>query len=163
MDWAVMDDLEEWGVTALEAAAVMDTGDIWAATIFKRRPVNKARMYRHEIMEAAMKVILETMKRFGSEIYLPEPLDYTDPTVKGKLRPFMKHEDRCIDWQQDEVDTIIRKVFSADNQPGLLDTLFGEQYYLYGIHREGRLFGNPGEVIAKRQDAICLAAVNGAV
>jgi len=108
-------------------------------------------------------VIFETVKRFESGIYLPEALDYTEPTVRGKLRPLMKQKDRRIDWQQDDVDTIIRKIYSADNQPGLLDSLLGEEYYLYGVHREGRLFGNPGEIIAKRQDAICRAAINGAL
>jgi len=163
MDWAMRDNAEEWGVTALQAAAVMDAGDIWASSTFKRRPVNKARMYRHEIMGAGIQVILETVKRFTSGIYLPEPLDYTDPSVKGKLRPPITQKDRRIDWQQDEVDTIIQKIYSADNQPGVLDTLFGEKYYLYGVHREGRLLGNPGEIVAKRQDAVCRAAINGAV
>jgi putative two-component system hydrogenase maturation factor HypX/HoxX len=94
---------------------------------------------------------------------LPEPLDYTDPNVKGKLRPLMKQKDRQIDWLQDDVDSIIQKIYSADNQPGVLDTLFGEKYYLYGVHREGRLLGNPGDIVAKRQDAICRAAIDGAV
>jgi putative two-component system hydrogenase maturation factor HypX/HoxX len=163
MDWAIMDAAEEWGVAALQATAVMDAGDIWASRTFKRRPVNKARMYRHEIMEAGIQVILDTVKRFTSGIYLPEPLDYTAPTITGKLRPLMKQKERRIDWQQDDVDTIIKKIYYADNQPGLLDLLFGEEYYLYGAHREGRLLGNPGEILAKRQDAICRATINGAV
>jgi putative two-component system hydrogenase maturation factor HypX/HoxX len=163
MDWAMMDGVEEWGVTALQAAAVMDAGDIWASAIFKRRLVNKARMYRHEIMEAGIGVILETVKRFESGIYLPEPLDYTHDDVKGKLRPLMTQKDRRIDWQTDDVDTIFKKIYSADNQPGVLDSIFGEEYYLYGVHREGRLLGNPGEIVAKRHGAICRAAIDGAV
>nr|VFK63560.1 MAG: Formyl transferase, C-terminal domain [Candidatus Kentron sp. TUN] len=163
MDWAMMDDVEEWGVTALQATAIMDAGDIWAFETFKRRPVNKARMYRHEIMEAGIGVIMDTIKRFSSGIYFPETLDYTNPSIRGKLRPMMIQKDRKIHWEQDDADTIIRKIYSADNQPGVLDTLFHEEYYLYGVHREGRLLGNPGEVIAKRQDAICIAAINGAV
>nr|VFK57744.1 MAG: Formyl transferase, C-terminal domain [Candidatus Kentron sp. UNK]VFK69196.1 MAG: Formyl transferase, C-terminal domain [Candidatus Kentron sp. UNK] len=163
MDWAMMEDVEEWGVTALQAADIMDAGDIWASRTFKRRPVNKARMYRHEIMAAGMEVILDTIRRFTTGIYFPETLDYTDPDTKGKLRPMMTQKDRRIDWQWDDVDAIIRKVYSADNQPGVLDVLFDEEYYLYGVHREGKLLGNPGEVIARRQDAICIAAIDGAV
>nr|VFJ73070.1 MAG: putative two-component system protein, hydrogenase maturation factor HypX/HoxX [Candidatus Kentron sp. FM]VFJ73205.1 MAG: putative two-component system protein, hydrogenase maturation factor HypX/HoxX [Candidatus Kentron sp. FM]VFK19268.1 MAG: putative two-component system protein, hydrogenase maturation factor HypX/HoxX [Candidatus Kentron sp. FM] len=163
MDWAMMEGVEEWGVTALQATDVMDAGDIWASATFKRRPVNKARMYRHEVTEAGMQVIRDTITRFTSGIYFPEALDYTDPDTKGKLRLPMTQKDRAIDWQRDHVDAIIRKVYSADNQPGVLDTLFGEQYYLYGAHREGKLLGNPSQVIAWRQDAICIAAVNGAV
>ena len=163
MEWAMMDGVEEWGVTALQAAEIMDAGDIWASAIFKRRPVCKARMYRHEIMEAGIAVILETVKRFDSGIYLPEPLDYTNEDVKGKLRPAMTQTDRRIDWLKDDVDTIIRKIYSADNQPGLLDTIYDDEYYLYDVHREGKLLGDPGKVIAKRHGAICLAAIDGAV
>lgn len=163
MDWAILEDASEWGVTAVQASAVMDVGNIWASELFKRRPTNKSRMYRHEITEAAMKAIRDTVKRFASGVYFPEVLDYTNPDVNGRLRPVMTQKDRRIDWKVDDVETIIRKISAADNQPGVLDTIFGEDYYLYGACREGRLLGNPGEVIGKRQDAICRAAINGAV
>jgi putative two-component system hydrogenase maturation factor HypX/HoxX len=163
MDWAILNNEVEWGVTALQATEVMDIGDIWAAVTFKRRPVCKARMYRHEIMATGIQVILDTVKRFGSGIYLPEPLDYTNQEVRGQLRPILTQADRQINWSTDNVDTIIKKIYSADNQPGVLDTIAGEEYYLYGAHREGKLLGNPGEIIAKRYDAICRSAINGAV
>jgi len=83
--------------------------------------------------------------------------------VRGQLRPILTQADRRINWSTDNVDTIIKKIYSADNQPGVLDTIAGEEYYLYGAHREGKLLGNPGEIIAKRYDAICRAAINGAV
>ena len=163
MDWAILNGEPEWGVTALQATEVMDIGDIWAAVTFKRRPVCKARMYRHEIMAAGIQVILDTVKRFESGIYLPEPLDYTNIEVRGQLRPLTNQADRHINWSTDNADTIIKKIYSADNQPGVLDTIAGEKYYLYGAHREGKLLGNPGEIIAKRHDAICRAAIDGAV
>nr|VFJ42474.1 MAG: putative two-component system protein, hydrogenase maturation factor HypX/HoxX [Candidatus Kentron sp. DK] len=165
MDWAMMDGVAEWGVTALQASEVMDAGDIWASVTFKRRFTNKAkaRMYRHEITEAGIQAILDAVRRFTSGIYFPEALDYTDPAVKGRMRPSMTQQDRRIDWIRDDVKTIIKKVYSGDNQPGVLDTLFDEEYFLYGAHREGRVLGNPGQVIARRQGAICIAAIDGAV
>ena len=33
LDWAIQNEETEWGVTALQAAAEMDTGDIWATAI----------------------------------------------------------------------------------------------------------------------------------
>lgn len=163
MDWAILNDEKEWGVTALQAAETMDAGDIWASTTFKRKPGNKGRMYRNEVIEAGIKVILVTVKRFASGIYVPQPLDYSYEDVKGQLRPLMKQEVRRIDWTKDGVDTIIRKIDSADNQPGLLDTIYGQEYYLYGTHRENRLLGQPGKIIAQRQGAICRATVDGAI
>jgi len=49
----------------------MDAGDIWASNIFKRRPVNKARMYRHEIMGdgIVLNPHYKTMGLYGSEYW----------------------------------------------------------------------------------------------
>lgn len=163
MDWAILNGEDEWGVTAIQAADVLDAGDIWATQNFQTRYVSKGRMYRHEVMEAGVQVIATAVRRFDSGIYVPEPLDYTREEVKGKLRPVMPQHARRIDWLNDNVDTIIRKIYSADNQPGLLDTIYGEEYYLYGAHREGKLLGEPGRIVAKRQGAICRAAIDGAV
>ena len=142
---------------------MLDAGDIWATQDFRRRPVSKGRMYRHEVMEAGIAVILTTVKRFASGSYVPEPLDYTRKDVEGRWRPAVPQEARHIDWQNDDVATIIRKIYSADNQPGVLDTILGQEYYLYGAHREGKLLGTPGDIVAKRHGAICRAAVDGAV
>lgn len=163
MDWAILNQEDQWGVTAIQAGEVFDAGDIWATQEFNRRPVSKGRMYRHEVMEAGIEVILMTVKRYASGTYVPEPLDYTRGDVTQKSRPSMRQDVRRIDWSNDDVDTIIRKIYSADSQPGVLDTLYGEEYYLYGAHREQYLLGSPGQVVAKRDGAICRAAVNGAI
>ena len=163
MDWAILNQEDQWGVTAIQAGDVFDAGDIWATCEFNRRPVSKGRMYRHEVMEAGINVIMMTVKRYASGTYVPEPLDYTRDDVTQRSRPSMPQAVRRIDWMSDDVDTIIRKIYSADNQPGVLDTLCGEEYYLYGAHREKHLLGVPGDIIAQRDGAICRAAVDGAV
>ena len=47
--------------------------------------------------------------------------------------------------------------------PGVRSTLFGKSCYLYGAHQEQRLKGRPGQVLARRDGAICIATVDGAV
>ncbi len=97
------------------------------------------------------------------ENYQPEPLDYTKPEVKGIWRELLKQKQRAIDWSSDTVETVVRKIRSADSQPGLLDSLFGEPMYLYGAHADNTMIGVPGEIIAQRNGAICRATVDGAV
>ncbi|WP_276527079.1 formyltransferase family protein, partial [Fischerella thermalis] len=163
LDWAIMTDAQEWGVTALQAVYEFDAGDIWASSNFQMRAATKSSLYRTEVTEAAIKAILETIEKFQNGWFVPEPLDYSRKDVKGCLRPPMKQKNRAIDWNRDTVSIIIKKICSADSQPGLLDTIFGEDYYLYGAWEEDTLRGNPGEIIAQRHGAICRAAVNGAV
>jgi putative two-component system hydrogenase maturation factor HypX/HoxX len=76
----------------------------------------------------------------------------------------MKQADRKINWETDTVETIMRKINAADSFPGVLDTINGEEFYLFGVHKEECLRGwKPDEIIAKRHGAICCAAVDGAI
>src|SRR5262249_35170935 len=58
---------------------------------------------------------------------------------------------------------IIRKINAADSAPGVLDTLFGSPYYLYGAHQEDQLRGTPGQLLAQRDGALCVATIDGAI
>ena len=42
LDWAIMNGETEWGVTVLQANAVMDGGDIWATRRFPMRAARKS-------------------------------------------------------------------------------------------------------------------------
>jgi putative two-component system hydrogenase maturation factor HypX/HoxX len=164
LDWAIMNDEQEWGVTVLQAVEEMDAGDIWATETFKMRQASKAGIYRRELTQAAIKAMLLAVKRVESGCYQPEPLDYSNPEVCGELRPLMKQLERTIDWERDHVQTIIKKINAADSAPGVLDVIDGQEYYLYGAHEESLLQGwQPGAVIAQRHGAICRAAIDGAV
>ncbi|MBX9894517.1 MAG: hydrogenase maturation protein [Nitrosomonas sp.] len=163
LDWAIMKGVPEWGVTVLQANAEMDAGDIWASEVFPMRLAPKSSLYRHEIVGAATRAVLTAITRFESRTYRPMPLDYTRPDVHGNLHAPMRQIDRCIDWQQDNTLVILRKVHAADGSPGVLDSLFGEPYYLYDAHHEKKFSGKPGAIIAKRDSAICRATIDGAV
>lgn len=163
LDWAIMEQAQEWGVTALQAHEEMDAGDIWATATFPMRTASKASLYRKEVTSAGIDIILQTVERFASRDFTPEPLDYAKADVQGRLRPVMKQHERAIDWSQDTTATIVRKISAADSSPGVLDHFCGGDYYLYGIHEESQLTGKPGEVIAQRYGAICRATVDGAV
>ena len=54
LDWAVLDGESRWGVTALQANAEMDAGDVWASVEFDMRPASKGSLYRNEVTEAAV-------------------------------------------------------------------------------------------------------------
>lgn len=164
LDWAIMNDEKEWGVTVLQAVEEMDAGSIWATSTFKMRQGGKASIYRREVTRAAITAMLRAVARIESGNYVPEPLDYSKSEVTGQLRPLMKQASRKIDWETDHVATIIKKINSADSAPGVLDVIEGEEYYLYGAHEESLLQGwQPGQIIAQRHGAICRAAIDGAV
>jgi putative two-component system hydrogenase maturation factor HypX/HoxX len=85
------------------------------------------------------------------------------PAARGRLRPVMKQADRAIDWRRDDTATLLRRIDAADGFPGVADSLFGQPCHLYDAWPEARLRGAPGEVIARRETALCRATVDGAV
>ena len=163
LDWAIIENQTQWGVTAVQAADEVDSGPIWASATFKMRNGSKSSVYRDELSDAALKVIRTAVSRFENGTYIPEPLDYSRPDVKGRYRAFIKQSERSINWEKDTVDEILTKIRCADSCPGLLDTINGESFYLYGAHREGTLIGPPGKFLAQRHGAVCRAATDGAV
>ena len=163
LDWAIMAGAARWGVTVLQANAVMDAGDIWASAEFTLPGQSKSSVYRTEVADAAAEAVLAAVARFGSGSYRPEPLDYTRPGVWGRHRPPCRQADRVIDWAGEPTEVVVAKLRAADSSPGVLDVLGGEQYYLAGGHPEDTLRGQPGAIVAHRDGAICRATADGAV
>ncbi|GHH75851.1 hydrogenase maturation factor HoxX [Kitasatospora indigofera] len=164
LDWAIHEDAEEWGVTVLQAVEEMDAGDIWASVDLAVERCGKSELYRGEVADAAVDAVLLAVQRHAGGLFTPDPLDYDRPDVRGRLRPYHAQEFRRIDWAADDTATVLRKLRSADSQPGVLDEMFGREYFLHGGHPEDRLRGSrPGAVIATRDGAICRATTDGAV
>lgn len=163
LDWAIREDAPEWGVTVLQAVAEMDAGPIWASEPFRVTRCGKSELYRNEVSDAAVRAVLLAVDRFADSSFMPEPLDYDRPDVRGQLRPYHSQEYRRIDWSTDDTATVLRRLRAADSQPGVLDEILGRQYFLHGGHYEDRLRGYPGTIIATRDGAVCRATVDGAV
>ena len=163
LDWAILEGHETWGVTLLQANAEMDAGDIWASHTFPMRAgASKSSIYKEEVIEAAVRGLIEVVERFEGGSFTPEPLDYGRPDVVGRLRPPMKQEDRAIDWSGPS-ENVIRRLHSADGNPGVLDEIGGLGVFLYGGYEEERLRGDPGALIATRDGAVCRTTGDGAV
>ncbi|MFF2040147.1 hydrogenase maturation protein [Kitasatospora sp. NPDC058170] len=164
LDWAITEGAEQWGVTVLQAVEEMDAGDIWASAELPVADCGKSELYRGELADAAVEAVLLAVRRFEGELFTPEPLDYARPDVHGRLRPLLRQDVRRIDWEADDTATVLRKLRAGDSQPGVLDELYGREYFLHGGHPEDELRGSrPGAVIATRDGAICRATVDGAV
>jgi len=163
LDWAIMGGAARWGVTVLQANAEMDAGDIWASTQFAMPGCSKSSTYRTEVADAAAEAVLLAVDRFATGRYRPEPLDYSRTDVTGQLRPPCRQPDRGIDWLAEPTEAVLAKLRAADSSPGVLDVIGDREYYLFGGHPEDELRGRPGAILARRDDAICRATVDGAV
>ena len=163
LDWAIMEDASEWGVTLLQANAEMDAGDIWASRRFTVRPAAKGSLYRTEVTAAAVLAVQDGLAAFHKPGFRAASLDYDRPDVTGRSRPALRQSDRAIDWARDDTDCVLRKIRAADGDPGVLDDVNGTAVYLFDAHREDRLNGPAGAILARRGKAICRGTRDGAV
>src|SRR5712672_99290 len=76
LDWAIMNGDRTWGVTLLQAAEKMDSGDIWGTTRFPLRAAPKASTYRREVTEHAVRLVLQAVADFQDKSFKPRRLDY---------------------------------------------------------------------------------------
>jgi len=162
LDWAILRGRMWGGVTVLQAAEEFDAGDVWAHREFPLGESSKSALYRHQVADAAVDALLEAIDRVRSGSWTPEPLDYGRQEIEGRLEKPMRQADRAIDWSWPTA-VVLRHLRCSDSTPGVLDRLFGEQYYLFGGHQDQLLRGSPGEVVARRDGAICRATGDGAV
>ncbi len=158
LDWAILDEAPEWGVTVLQAEAEMDAGPVWAHRVFPMRAATKSSLYRNEVTEAAVAAVVEALERLANG-------DRPRRCGRHMWRPPMRQADRAIDWRADDTATVLRKIRSADGHPGLRDTLAGLPVMLHDAHPAPGLSGLPGALIARARDggAVCRATRDGAV
>ena len=162
LDWAIQQGEGEWGVTVLQANAVMDGGDVWAAEIFQMGLEKKSSLYRNQIMEAASRAAKTAVKRYLEGGFQPRPLEKW-PGVRGKERPLMRQADREINWEMDDTRTVLRKIHAADGFPGVRDELFGSSCFLFDAHAEPEMTGRPGALLGWRGQGVVRATRDGAV
>ncbi|HLP97436.1 MAG TPA: hydrogenase maturation protein [Sideroxyarcus sp.] len=158
LDRAIQEGVAEWGVTVLQAEAEMDAGPVWASETFAMRDASKSSLYRNEVTAAACRAVLAAVERYASGRFVPLRPDLTP------LRPLLKQDERRIDWQGDDTQTVLRKIAAADGFPGVADQLFGEPCHLYDAHAESSIRGGrPGDIIARCETALLRATADGAV
>ena len=163
LDWAIQNGEPEWGVSLLEAAEEMDAGPIWSNKTFPMRQATKSSIFYREVTQAAIDCLWEVLTYFDAPDFKPEAQDYSRTDYTGKLLPSMKQEDRVINWKKHKTDEILRRVNAADGSPGVLDEIYGKPVFIFNAHKETRLTGKAGEIIATANHAICRATVDGAI
>lgn len=163
IDWAILQNRSEWGVTVLQAEAEMDAGPIWAWQSFPMRAASKSSIYRSEVSDAALSAIHQTLKAVTQKGFAPRPLDSSAKDVKGRLQPAVLQKDRAINWQTDSTATVLRKIHSADGVPGVRDNICGQGLFLHDARAAESLSGVAGSLLATSGPAICRATSDGAV
>ena len=164
LDWAILNKEEVWGVTILQAAEKMDAGTVWATSNFAMQDVSKSFLYRHEVTQAAIDALLKAVHNFEEKKFPSDEIVILgiESKKQGKWNRATNQSDFKFSWN-DDVKTIIRKINAADSAPGVLCSFFNGEYFCFGAVEESLLKGKSGEIIAKRNGAVCVGTIDNAV
>ncbi|PZG05173.1 enoyl-CoA hydratase-related protein [Nonomuraea aridisoli] len=164
LDWAIVDGEPEWGVTALQAVEEMDAGPIWGYRLFPMpaEPPRKSSLYNGPVADAAVELVAEVAAKAGDASFMPVPLDYRSPEVRGRLRRAMRHADREFSWAESS-EQILRRVRAADGSPGGRTVLGELPVRVFDVYRGPDLPGTPGAVAARREGAVLVHTGDGTV
>ena len=152
LEYALQSHTKKWGVVLLRANEEYDGGEIVAFDDFDVRSTYKASLYRQEVVKASLRTL---------EMFFENPQQ-----IQQILNPIHKRftsQMRAINWLEDSMQTIVDKINFSDSFPGVLDEIEGLKCYLYGVHIEDKLRGKVKQILAKRDGAICLGTIDGAV
>ena len=149
--------LTEWGSIFLRATSELDGGSIYARGFFNLRPTCKASLYRNEVLESVFFSIDELLANHNNKSFIP--IEQPSTLMHKKI----SMQERMIDWETDTTQTIINKIYQSDSAPGVRDDLLGVPCYLFGAWEDEKLKAKPKQIIAKREGAICLGTIDGAV
>ncbi len=155
LEYALQSHTKRWGLVILRANELYDGGDIYAQQDFTVRETYKASLYRQEIVQAS----LQALEKFFINLKNSE----VTTQLLNPIHAQFTQVQRAIDWSTDNTDKIIEKIHLSDSLPGVLDELLDTPCYLYGAHKEDKFRGEPKEILAKRDGAICLGTLDGAV
>ncbi len=162
LDWAILNNEKELGATILQATEKMDAGPVWATAALPMRNISKSFLYRHEVTEAAVVALLQAVHLFEENKIIPKTGENINPSSIGKWNRKTKESDFAFSWNN-EIATIIRKINAADSHPGALCKILNEECFCYGVLEDEMLKGNPGEILAQRDLAICIATKDSAL
>lgn len=156
VEWAIINGLEQTGVTIMQMDAGMDTGPILLQLPHHVDPDVTAGELGEHLAEMGAQALVEALALLEQGALRPVPQDASRATYAPKLT----RENARIDWTKDAA-AIARLIRGVDPRPGAWTELDGVEVKLFSVRAsDGQ--GTPGELLAA-DGRLLIAAGSGAV
>ena len=188
LDYAVFNRLKEWGGVWLRANELYDGGDIYASDNFYMRRSYKASIYRQEMFRVAISTLDRLLINIRDDLSIPQILNPIHQPFTQKKREIDWNRDSsdtiitkiyCSDSLEGVRDNIcgidcyLFGVWREDKLGNNLLTLQDKSKVLVSndknigsevlTSQDRTQFIPPKTILAKRDGAICLATIDGAI
>src|SRR5258705_3065882 len=142
IEWAVVNGVEETGVTIMQLDAGMDTGPILHQIRDHMDPEVTGGELSEHLAELGAQALVETLALLEQDTLRPVPQNEALATYAPKLTRQIAR----IDWTKDAA-SVTRLIRGLDPRPGAWTELDGAELNLYTARGAGRS-GTPGEILA---------------
>ena len=160
VQWAILNGLEETGVTGMYMDAGMDTGDIIEIRRTPIDPDENAQSLLDRLADLGGDLLVELMQRLERGEQLPRtPQDHDEATMAPMLS-----KDLCpIDWTR-PMDAIYDQIRGLDPWPVATTELDGKRFKIYAARKTDERTGkDPGSILGLTRTGLLLACGDGAV
>jgi methionyl-tRNA formyltransferase len=143
IQWAILNQEKETGVTTMWLDEGMDTGQILMTAKVSITPQETTESLYHRLAHAGAQLLLDTLEKLKSEPLLGSPQDH----AKATYAPFLKKEDGRIDWSKDakSLEAFVR---GMNPWPGTFTFLLDKRLKVLRAHAiEKKVGAAPGTVL----------------
>jgi methionyl-tRNA formyltransferase len=158
MQWAMIHEETETGVTTMKISQKLDAGDIYLQKKTAILPEDDAEILGHRLAIVGAQLLAETIEGIESDSLDPIPQNDAQAT----LAPPLKKEDGKIDWSE-KAKTIASKIRAVVPWPGAFTFLNGKLLKIYHASPLPRKQAAPGEILATNAEGIEIACAQDAL
>src|SRR5881397_1199859 len=133
IQWAVINDERETGITTMLMDEGMDTGAILLQEPVAIQPEDTADSLAARLAEVGGRLLIETIRRLKDGTVVPRPQDHAQAT----LAPLLKKEDGLIDWKLAAVE-IGNRVRGLSPWPGAYTYAGDYRWIIWRVGLAGR-------------------------
>ena len=158
VEWAIINGLEQTGVTIMQLDAGMDSGPILHQIPHAIDPDVTGGELSEHLAEIGTLALVEALALLEQGALTPVPQDHSRATYAPKFT----REVARIDWTKDAA-TIARLIRGLDPRPGAWTELDGTEVKLFGARVADGRVGDPAGEVLTTDGRLLIAAGGGAV
>ena len=159
VQWAILNGLDETGVTAMYMAAEMDAGDIIEIRKTPIEPYENAQGLLDRLADIGAGLLCDTLRAMEAGTVTRTPQDHAQAT----FAPMLTKELCPIDWSKTSRQ-IIDHVRGLDPWPVATTELRGTRFKIYAVRPRGKTTDKaPGTLLALTKEGLEIAVGGGQV
>jgi methionyl-tRNA formyltransferase len=157
IQWAIMNDEKETGITTMLMDEGMDTGAMLLQETIPIAPDETGGILSDKLAKVGARLLMDTIRQLRAGTLRPIPQDHTQATIA----PLLTKESGIIDWTRGASE-LANRIRGLSPWPGSYTYHAAERWTIWrAVAQESTVRAAPGTVTAVTKETICVATGAG--